>query len=1107
MKKTVSILIAAYAGATLVHAADGYYFSRSAEEIRTSLTRAINAIEDTYGDEYPGEQFLDELKALPAEDLAGLKALQRKALLANPTLDFSDVLVVERHLGNTARHANGHNLGLPRGNFNSLAQSKRKGWNTSIVRLKDVFTDQVAKETVCRSEHGGNILYMDLHFDADKMLFSMARPGDFTYRLYEMALDDTEPKLITPDDGSDIDHFDSCYLPDGGIIFASTATYLGMPCINGQPRMASLYRMEPDRKGIRQLGFDQDTSWYPTVLHDGRVIYTRWDYSDMQHSNNRPLMVMNPDGSGQRSLAFSNSIFPASFFYARPVPGHPSQIVGTITGHHGPMRVGRMIVIDPAVGTQNEKAMVRELPGYDKKIERMVKDPLMDKVMPQILQPYPLAQSGTDAGGGEFFLVSMQHDWDELRGIYLVDIYDNAVLLWEMEEYGYLEPLPVKKRPTPPVIPSFLKPESDTATIYIQDIYHGPGLKDVPRGTVKQLRIGSYQFSAHGNGGHPGATGVDSGWDIKTIIGVAPVNEDGSVTAEVPSKTPLFFQPLDEHGQALQGMRSWATAQGGERMSCIGCHESSSQMPRPQPTLASRQNPQPLSEWLGAERPMSFPHEIQPILDAKCVSCHDGESGNGRYQTNRPEYADEIPDLRATPVADYQNRSGGAASPSYGGQFTESYMVLHSLVRHPGIESPMRVPVPGEYGAAVSELTQILQKGHYGVELSQEEWLRLKTWMDYNAPFHGYRRNIVEGKEDGAVSSSKVENAFERGNEMSRKYACKDNFVHLDPPELPVVKKLPIPNQKRLVTQKKKGTRKFAHKVSPAPLNQPLVIELDGGETIDLAPIPAGSFIMGSGQETAAELPMHPVDIEKPFWMATKEITNAQLRQFAKEHDSRMEDRLMLQFGQEGIDANGDELPAVRVSWETAMAFCEWLSKKSGYKVTLPSEAQWEWAARTGHGTPFWFGGLDGDFSAYANLSDKSMERFAENTARPPAEGEPQYTGITPIDNPSRHEIWIPYIREVNDGQQTQCAPGSFKANPWGLYDMHGNVSEWTRSEAKPYPFVDAEASSGDDPQQKRIVRGGSYRDRPYRATSSYRLAYRAWQKVHDVGFRIVIEE
>jgi formylglycine-generating enzyme required for sulfatase activity len=200
---------------------------------------------------------------------------------------------------------------------------------------------------------------------------------------------------------------------------------------------------------------------------------------------------------------------------------------------------------------------------------------------------------------------------------------------------------------------------------------------------------------------------------------------------------------------------------------------------------------------------------------------------------------------------------------------------------------------------------------------------------------------------------------------------------------------------------------------------------------------------------------------------------------------------------------DGDELPAVRVSWQTAMSFCDWLSKKTGKTVRLPTEAEWEWAARAGSSAPFYFAdALDADFSAFANLADKTMELFAEDTAK----GSPRYTAIEYVQNPSPYEMWIPHTKAFDDGARLQVAPASYEPNAWGLCDMHGNVSEWTASSYRSYPFEEETISVRDDPQIERVVRGGSYRDRPYRATASHRLMYRAWQKVHDVGFRVVVE-
>jgi len=170
-----------------------------------------------------------------------------------------------------------------------------------------------------------------------------------------------------------------------------------------------------------------------------------------------------------------------------------------------------------------------------------------------------------------------------------------------------------------------------------------------------------------------------------------------------------------------------------------------------------------------------------------------------------------------------------------------------------------------------------------------------------------------------------------------------------------------------------------------------------------------------------------------------------------------------------GFPANRPSQPAIRVAWQESVDFCVWLSKKTGFQVSLPTEAQWEWACRAGAATPFWFGSLDADFSTRANLADQSIQS-------------------------TKHLIKFPHSAAWNDGQSIVTDVGLFDANLWGLHDMHGNVSEWTLS-------TDQKTSGS------KIVRGGSWRDRPQYATASHRQSYPTWQRVFDVGFRVVVED
>ena len=111
-------------------------------------------------------------------------------------------------------------------------------------------------------------------------------------------------------------------------------------------------------------------------------------------------------------------------------------------------------------------------------------------------------------------------------------------------------------------------------------------------------------------------------------------------------------------------------------------------------------------------------------------------------------------------------------------------------------------------------------------------------------------------------------------------------------------------------------------------------------------------------------------------------------------------------------------------------------------KVTLPTEAQWEYAARGGADTDFFFGERDADFSAYANLGDVTLKELAVSGVDP-----------RPIKNPNRFWDFVPRDEKYNDGKLHLAPVKSYTPNAYGLYDMIGNAAEWTRSEYRPYPW------------------------------------------------------
>ncbi|MBW8034565.1 MAG: SUMF1/EgtB/PvdO family nonheme iron enzyme [Planctomycetes bacterium] len=970
-------------------------------------------------------------------------AYRRQALLANPLLDFDRLLLVKRSIDQ---------LGLPRNWLGNCALDEFN-FDNEIAVLSPV-KPSGELTTFYKPDHSGFVGDVDLNFDADKMLFSM--PGSHgRWHVWEIQADGTGLRQLTETEHTDVENYDACYMPDGRIVFASTRCFAGVPCIRGKQNVANLCVMDADGGNIRQLCFDQDHNWSPAMLNNGRVLFTRWEYSDTSHYFSILLFHMNPDGTGQAEYYGSNSYWPNAIFFARPIPDHPTQVVGIVSGHHGVPRMGELVIFDPAKGRHEADGVVQRIPGYGKKVEPIIKDALVDDSWPKFLHPYPLSD--------KYFLVSSQLDEHSNWGIYLVDIFDNMLLLKEEPGYVLFEPLPWRKTERPPVLPNKVDLKSREATVHMVDVYDGPGLEGVPRGTVKNLRIYEFHYAYPKMGGWKDIA-VDGGWDIRRILGTVPVYEDGSAAFTVPANTPLAVQPLDEEGRAIQLMRSWFTAMPGESLSCVGCHERQNTVPAVKRTIASNAKPSDIVPWYGPARGFSFNREVQPVLDKYCVGCHNDESQRDGVK---------MLDLAAKEKNGWKN-------------FPPAYLALHPYVRRPGPESNYHIDKALEYHANTSELVQMLEKGHYNVKLDEEAWDRLVTWIDLNVPAHG-----TWGE------SEQIQSDFhQRRLEMRTRYANRPE----DPEAILAVDRGPI----EFVRPEPMDKPQLASAVditgwpfngetarvrqSAAGLKTRRTIDMGNGITIDLVLIPAGQFVMGSFDGYPDERPATPVTVEDPFWMGVMEVTNEQFQRIYPDHDNAFLDKQKTDHISQGYSIRGARQPAIRVSWSQAISFCRKLSELTGETVDLPTEAQWEWACRAGTDTPLYFGDLDTDFSSHANLADDSIKLLALG-------GE----------TPNEYEAFNPRDRRFNDGEKIMADSGKYAPNPWGLHDMHGNVWEWTSSLFKTYPYREDDGRNEIAQDGDRVVRGGSWYDRPKRARSAFRLAYRPYQRVYNVGFRVVI--
>ncbi len=1052
-----------------------------------ALRLAIEDLQARFGDRYPkAASYLAKLKmieAMPngAKQQAALEQLRREALLANPLLDFDKILMIRRKTKDLSKYPKhmtreGYGgrwvleLGIPNnfnGNFGIIESDKREN---QIVTLANYRTKPQINE-IYRPERSVLVSDMDLHWDAQKMLFASIDDGGH-WQVYECNVDGTGLRTVTHElDEFDVHSYDACYLPDDRIIFVSTITEQTVPCTGGDEPIGNLCRMNADGTGIRRLCFDQDQNWSPAVSNQGTILFTRWQYSDQAHRYPRVLIQMNPDGTNQRDHYGSVSYWPTSLFFVRPIPGSSSRFVGIVSGHHGLPRIGEMILFDRKLGQREGVAtayeggpapgVVQRIPERGKTVKASIADKYAVNSWPKFLHPYPL--------NDKYFLVSAKPTPESSWGVYLVDVYDNMVLLYEEPGMAMFEPLPLGPRERPPVIPDRVNLKSKDATVYIANIYKGPGLKGVPSGTVKKLRLYTFNYPPfykpmRRNVSTTNALGIASSWDIHAVLGTVPVEQDGSARFTVPANTPIAVQPLDSEGKAMQVMRAWMTAMPGENLSCIGCHELPDMGPLRKPGSAFSKAPARIKPWYSKTRPFDFRREVQPVLDRRCVGCHDGSRK-------------DRPDLRAANVDESVKpmRKGSRVMPQ---DFSWAYYNLQRYVWRPTGESEMPVLMPMEHHADTSELVQMLQKGHHGVTLNQEEWDRIITWIDLNAPYFGAWQD--------APRTNGPDKSLARRRELLKRFANVSwdldalpdgnaeqvDFVQPERPKTataPTLAGWPLPDPK---ASQKASAPKADWTVSV------------GGKSITMTWIPQGSFVMGSSDETPDEQPLAPVQINKGFWMSTTEISNGIFHEFDPKHHSRFINQTTESMWKKHLRSmNENDQPVVRVSWQQAQAFCKWLAEKSGHVVDLPTEAEWEWAARAGSDRVFpdW---TPGKTKGVANCAGVTWGKWYS------------------VRKSLSHRLWDP---DWDDKQVETDKVTANMPNAWGLHNMHGNAAEWTKSLYKPYPYRADDGRNEPDTDGKRVVRGGSFSDRPKRCTASYRLGYRPWQGVYNVGFRIVI--
>jgi len=610
---------------------------------------------------------------------------------------------------------------------------------------------------------GGVIRDPDVSYDGARVLLAWKKSLDGDdFHLYELDMATRQLRQLTS--GLGFADYEGVYAPSGDILFNSTRCVQTVDC--WWTEVSNLYTCDRDGRFLRRLSFDQVHTNHPAVTPDGRVLYTRWDYNDRGQVFPQGLFQMLPDGTGQTEAYGNNSWFPTSILHARAIPDS-GRIVAIFSGHHT-LQKGWLGILDPAQGRQENTGA--QLIAPIRKTEPVHVDGY-GQDGDQFQYPYPLGQT-------EFIVAFKPAGSAAPFAIYWIDVHGRRELLAWDAKTSCNQPVPQAPRPTPHVRPSVVDYRQTEGVYYMQDVYAGPGLTGVSRGTVKKLRVVALEFRAAGigancNEGPAGGALVctpvsigNGAWDPKTVLGEAQVYEDGSAMFAVPARTPVYFQAIDERGYAVQTMRSWSTLQPGERAACVGCHESKNSAPPTYgkgPSLAMKAGVERLYGFYGPQRGFSFRREIQPILARHCTRCHnvplpdpwrsasDPQRREGEAPAE-PPLSNPEPHRAVEPA--FSLLADEVVDPSAQRKWTASYLALtHAAPQNPADRgsillghsgelvnwiSPQSAPPmlpPYSAGAAKSRLLTLLDQGHYGVQLSRAERDKLACWIDLLVPY------------------------------------------------------------------------------------------------------------------------------------------------------------------------------------------------------------------------------------------------------------------------------------------------------------------------------------------------------------------------------------
>ena len=769
---------------------------RGGEPRRQTMTAALETLRTAH----------DRLvRQQPPTDLAGsrkgwmeVRRAARDVVLAGPEMDFRQVVFFQAQVRTEGNH--------PDGLVQNHDRPKERRPGGDIMVQTGVGPADPVRPLIAGQLGEGHVQDMDLWWDADRLVFAYVRQPDWGHgqygwgsvpwrtgskvvvmdhvvgfkdgvfwengseptHLYEIRLDGTRLRPLTGD------HLycdrEPAYLPNGDVVFSSDrgcgASQCGAaPLAYSDFGLPNLFRVSADGKNIERLTYNKDVDRYPHCLDNGLIGYMRWDYQERFWQWPHSLWTIRPDGTMNDGLFKLHFKDPQSVREPRSIPGGQKLVV-IATGHHAPPE-GAVAVVDPSFGANNPEGLRYVTPGCS---------PLEGG-----LGSSPTVPEGgvTDRGGfyktpwplsDKSFLVSYMYQRPKIGGYaaYYIDVWGNKELIHRDPSMDVLRPMPVRKRPAPPMTPSRVDPAANFATCYVDDVNRDlPGVKP---GTVRYLRISEQLQWFFGKNDNTGPIRWTPGtqhsrnfgywtWSPVRVIGTVPVEKDGSAYFKVPAGLGVYFQALDENLMEIRRMRSHVEFKPGEIRSCVGCHETKEHTPK----IATKDGGMALTREPSVPKPppwgdvaiIDYEKLIQPIFDRHCVRCHGAKEpakgldltgsrdAYGFAQSYRSLFG--IPRGVPTPLGEGY-REAFAGIPKLASDENLLYESVKKAIYSPdgllSLSNHMSGPEvtePKQFGSHRSRLVTSLLNNEVhrkDAPLSGSEWETLVTWVDANAPYH-----------------------------------------------------------------------------------------------------------------------------------------------------------------------------------------------------------------------------------------------------------------------------------------------------------------------------------------------------------------------------------